>query len=177
MCARSAQAHARTAKLIRLKYNAEVIEHGASMTTIPDDLQKILRDYHRAQKEFQKGNPQPLKDICSHADDVTIIGGMGGVEKGWVRVEKRYEWASSKFASKDEDEHQNETVSLVATPEMAYAVEIERGRIRVAGSDRIQDLVLRVTTIFRREHAEWKLVHRHADPLIEVQPPAVNSQE
>jgi len=24
--------------------------------------------------------------------------------------------------------------------------------------------VLRVTTVFHREHGEWKVVHRHADP-------------
>jgi len=25
--------------------------------------------------------------------------------------------------------------------------------------------VLRVTTVFRREHGVWKVVHRHGDPL------------
>ena len=27
-----------------------------------------------------------------------------------------------------------------------------------------QPYILRVTTVFRREHADWKIVHRHAGP-------------
>ena len=108
------------------------------------------------------------KDICSHADDVTIVGGMGGVEKGWERVEKRYEWASSRFSSANDSELQSEIVSLVATPDMAYAVEIERSTVRMAGSNELQQLALRVTTVFRREGGQRKVVHRHADPLMSV---------
>ena len=29
-----------------------------------------------------------------------------------------------------------------------------------------QDLSLRVTLVFRREGSEWRLAHRHADPLV-----------
>ena len=54
------------------------------------------------------------------ADDVTIIGGWGGVEKGWnAQVEKRYDWASARFAT-DDDERRIENVSTVVTLEMAY---------------------------------------------------------
>jgi ketosteroid isomerase-like protein len=142
------------------------------MPTLSSDLQKAIEQYRRAQKEFVRGNPGPFKEICSHADDVTIAGGWGGVEKGWAaQVEKRYDWASARFAS-DDDERQTENISLVATPEMAYAVDIERSKVRLAGSSEVRALALRVTTIFRREDGQWKLVHRHADPLVDVQPAA-----
>src|SRR5580704_14231923 len=141
--------------------SAESLQTGANMEAVPDDLRKTIEEYHRAEVAFQKGNPQPFKDICSHADDVTIVGGMGGVEKGWARVEKRYEWASSKFSSDNDSEPQSEIVSLVATPDMAYAVEIERSTVRMAGSSELQQLALRVTTVFRREDGQWKVAHRH----------------
>jgi ketosteroid isomerase-like protein len=149
--------------------SAETAQTAANMRAVPEDLQKTIEEYHRAEIAFQKGNPQPFKDICSHADDVTIVGGMGGVEKGWARVEKRYEWAASKFSSDNDSEPQSEIVSLVATPDMAYAVEIERSTTRMAGSSEVQRLALRVTTVFRREDGRWKVVHRHADPLMNVQ--------
>jgi ketosteroid isomerase-like protein len=138
-----------------------------AQTDLPDDLRKTMEEYHRAEVAFQKGDPQPFKDICSHAHYVTIVGGMGGVEKGWANVEKRYEWAASRFST-DNSEPQSEIVSLVATPDMAYAVEIERSAARMAGSSELQQLALRVTTVFRREGGQWKVVHRHADPLMSV---------
>jgi hypothetical protein len=55
-----------------------------------DTFREALEEYHRAQKEFVRGNPQSLKTLCSHADDVTIVGGWGGFEKGWsTQVERR----------------------------------------------------------------------------------------
>jgi ketosteroid isomerase-like protein len=44
-------------------------------------------------------------------------------------------------------------------------VTIERVRAEVGGLPE-QDWSLRVTQVFRRERAEWQLVHRHADPLV-----------
>jgi ketosteroid isomerase-like protein len=140
----------------------------APTVAIPQDLKKTLEEYHRAEIAFQKGDAQPFKDICSHKDDVTIVGGMGGVEKGWSQVEKRYEWAASRFSSDNDSEPESEIVSLVATPDMAYAVEIERSSARMAGSSEVQRLALRVTTVFRREDGQWKVAHRHADPLMNV---------
>ena len=140
--------------------------------TLADDLGGAIARYQLAQKEFVKGNPQPLKDICSHAEDVTVLGGYGGFEKGWsAQVEKRYDWASARFNS-TEDERRIENISQVVTPEMAYTVDIERTKIRLANTSEVRPMALRVTTVFRRENGEWKVVHRHADPLVEVQPAA-----
>jgi ketosteroid isomerase-like protein len=132
------------------------------------DLQQTIAKYRLAQKEFVKGNPQPFKDICSHADDVTIMGGFGGYEKGWrAQVEKRYDWASARFAA-EESEQQVDNISLVVTPELAYSVDIERTKFRLANAHEFRSMALRVTSIFRLEDGDWKLVHRHADPLVDV---------
>jgi ketosteroid isomerase-like protein len=139
------------------------------------DLKETIDQYRLAQKEFVKGNPRPFKEVFSHADDVTIMGGWGGFGKGGVdQVEKRCDWASARFASSD-DERRVENISLVVVPEMAYSVDIERTKIRLANSAEIRSTALRVTTIFRLENGEWKIVHRHADPLVDVQPATAGS--
>jgi ketosteroid isomerase-like protein len=53
--------------------------------------------------------------------------------------------------------------------DLAYTLEIERTGIKAGGSDNIGPVSLRVTTIFRREDGEWRIVHRHADPITSPQ--------
>jgi ketosteroid isomerase-like protein len=48
-----------------------------------------------------------------------------------------------------------------------YTVAIERSEARVAGQDAPASMGLRVTHLFRKEDGEWKMIHRHADPLID----------
>ena len=63
-----------------------------------------------------------------------------------------------------------ETVAKHVTPEFAYIVEIERGEAKVGGSEDVGPWALRATMIFRPEDGEWKIVHRHADPITTSQP-------
>jgi len=139
--------------------------------SIPDGLRAVIEKHHAATNEFIRGNVGPWQDHCSHADDVTIIGGWGGFEKGWAeQVEKRYEWAANRFKGA-EGKIDIENISLVVTDEMAYSVDIERCHVRLAGTDHVRPMALRVTTIYRSEGGGWKMVHRHADPLLNVQGP------
>ena len=64
-----------------------------------------------------------------------------------------------------------ETVTKYVTPELAYVVWIERPKAKVGGSEEITPFALRVTMVFRpEEDGEWKIVHRHADPITTPQP-------
>jgi hypothetical protein len=55
---------------------------------------------------------------------------------------------------------------------LGYIVEIERFDAKMAGTDEIVNIALRVTTIFRRESGEWKVTHRQGDPLVSRIDPA-----
>lgn len=138
---------------------------------IPAGLARALEQHRDAWNEFAKGNAAPWKAHCSHRDDVTIIGAWGGFEMGWAaQVEKRYEWAANRFKGSQRGVD-IDNISLVVTPELAYSVDIERARVRVGDNDHLAAMALRVTTIFRLEDGEWKMVHRHADPLLGLQIP------
>ena len=47
---------------------------------------------------------------------------------------------------------------------------IERVKAKMGGSGDVTPFALRVTMIFRPEDGEWKIVHRHADPITTPQP-------
>jgi hypothetical protein len=55
------------------------------------------------------------------------------------------------------------TLSVGASGDLAYIVGIEHTTANVGGAGP-KSYSLRVTTIFRREDGEWKVVHRHGDP-------------
>jgi ketosteroid isomerase-like protein len=57
-------------------------------------------------------------------------------------------------------------VQTYASGDMAVLVAIERQRCVVGGLPE-QDWSLRVTEVYRRDEGEWRLVHRHADPLVQ----------
>jgi ketosteroid isomerase-like protein len=58
-----------------------------------------------------------------------------------------------------------ELVESYASGDLAVLVAIERQHGEVGGMPD-QDWSLRVTLVFRAEGSEWRLVHRHADPLV-----------
>ena len=63
-----------------------------------------------------------------------------------------------------------ETIEKYVTDELAYIVRVERARAKVGGNEDITPITLRVTMIFSPEEGEWKIVHRHADPITTAQP-------
>jgi ketosteroid isomerase-like protein len=121
-----------------------------------------------ANREMVKGNAEPLKQLYSHQEDITVLGGFGGFERGWSEVEPRLDWAASQFA---EGDFSQEEVTTIVGADLAMTVTIERIDAQIgATKERIHE-ELRVTQIFRREHGAWRLVHRHGDPLVRKQAP------
>jgi hypothetical protein len=58
-----------------------------------------------------------------------------------------------------------EPVQAHGSGDLLVIVMLERQHGQVGGLPD-QDRSLRVTQVYRREDAEWRLVHRHGDPLI-----------
>ena len=54
-----------------------------------------------AQREFMSGDATGLQRLYSHRDDVTVMGGFGGFERGWVELGPRLAWAASQFHGGD----------------------------------------------------------------------------
>jgi ketosteroid isomerase-like protein len=132
-----------------------------------DDLDEVIEQYDLALDEFMRGDPEPVKKIFSHREDVTLANPFFPVGHGWEQVAERLERAASNFR---DGEASFETVEKYVTPELAYLVRIERAKAKVGRSEELAPIALRVTSIFRPEDGTWKVMHRHADPITTAQP-------
>ena len=132
------------------------------------DFDEVVEHYHLALDEYVKGNPEPVKMLCSHREDVTLANPLGPAVRGWEQVAAAAERAASQFSEGESVGF--EIVAKYVTPELAYLVELERVKAKVGGRQEITPFALRVTTIFRPEDGTWKVVHRHADPITTAQP-------
>jgi ketosteroid isomerase-like protein len=137
------------------------------MTTL-DDVDQLNKRYHLASGEFLKGNPEPVKKLWSYREDVSLANPYGPPVRGWDEVAKTIEHASSLRS--DGVFVGYEIVAKYVTAELAYVVQIERAEAKIGGKEEITPYAVRSTMIFRPEDGEWKVVHRHADPITTAQP-------
>lgn len=136
---------------------------------MPDsDFNQMVEQYHAALDEVVRGNSASMKKLMSRRDDVTLANPIGPLVRGWSEVEKTMDRAISQLS--EGEPNQFEIISMHAEDDLAYVAENERGRMKVGGSDQMSSVALRVTTIFRREDGQWKVVHRHADPITTARP-------
>ncbi len=132
------------------------------MATV-EDFDVVVEQFHRAVGELVKGNPEPVKELCSHREDATLANPLGPTVRGWEQVAATIADAASLL--REGEMVGVEIVAKYVTPELGYIVAVERAKAKVGGREDIAPIVLRVTMIFRPEDGVWKLVHRHADPI------------
>jgi ketosteroid isomerase-like protein len=136
--------------------------------TAVDDVDRLIERFQQALGEFVKGNPEPDKELFSRKADVTLANPLGPPVRGGDEVAKTIERAASTI--RDGQTPRFETISKLVTPELAYVVWIERQEAKMGANDELTQFALRVTMIFRPEEGEWKIVHRHAEPITTPQP-------
>ena len=136
--------------------------------TAEDDVDRLVEQYRLALGEFVKGNPESVKELFSHGEDVSLANPLGPPARGWEQVAQVIERAASNF--RDGEMVAFEFVAKYATPALAYAVWLERANVKLGGMEDFAPSTLRVTMVFRPEDGTWKVVHRHADPIIMAQP-------
>ena len=134
-----------------------------------DDVDELIEQYFRAQGEFLRGNPEPMKDLFSRREDVTLANPYGPPVRGWEEVSKGIEHAAS--LRRDGEFVEWQIVAKYVTVELAYVVQIERAEAKIGAREDITSLAVRSTMVFRpEEDGEWKIVHRHADPITTTRP-------
>jgi ketosteroid isomerase-like protein len=124
-------------------------------------LASVLPRLTAADTALHNGDAAPRKAMWSRADPVTLFG-AALMATGWPEIEATFDQLGTQFS--DCTSFDIEVVAAGASGDLAYLVAVEHTTASIGG-DRPAPYALRVTTILRREAGEWKVVHRHADPL------------
>ncbi len=133
------------------------------------DLDEFKERYRRSLEAFIQGDPEPQKSLWSRWEDVTLANPFGPPAQGADEVFKATDLAAA--ALREGEDPTYEVISSYETADLAYELALQGGRMKLGGSPDMIPVMLRVTSIFRREDDGWKVVHRHADPITQGRPP------
>jgi ketosteroid isomerase-like protein len=132
------------------------------------DFDQVVEQNHAATDEFVRGNNKPLEQLYSRRDDVTLGNPFGPFVRGFDEVVETMKRAATYY--RDGKAIGFDLVAKEVTQDLAFVAEVERVSSKIGGSEEETLVSLRVTSIFRNEDGEWKLLHRHADPITSPRP-------
>ncbi|HKU96689.1 MAG TPA: nuclear transport factor 2 family protein [Vineibacter sp.] len=132
-------------------------------TITDEDIAALVHRVATANAALMRGDIDGYLALTPHAPDYTLMAPFGGPPtRGFDTSSERLAALARFFKAGETDV---ELVHAYASGAMVVLVIIERQRAEVGGLP-AQDWSLRVTLVWRREGAEWQLLHRHADPLV-----------
>jgi ketosteroid isomerase-like protein len=134
-------------------------------TITAGDVTELVSSMRQAASAYIAGDIRRYLELMRHADDFTLMSPFGGD----VSREPASSLTDERIAALEEFFHGGEcrleVIDTHASGDLAVLVVVERQHGKV-GHLPDQDYSLRVTLVFRRDAEGWRLVHRHADPLV-----------
>jgi len=132
-------------------------------TVTAADVDELVARMGEAASAYIGGEIRRYFDLMQHADDFTLMEPFGGeTARGSVVTDERIAGLEEIFRG---GECTLDVVATYASGNLAVLVVVERQHGTV-GDYEPQDWSLRATLVFRRTDGVWRLVHRHADPLV-----------
>lgn len=126
-------------------------------------ITELVRRSAEANNALMRGDIDAYRALITLTDDFTLMSPFGGTPtRSTDMTAERWE-AMGRFFGNGALEQ--ELVQAYGSADMVVLAIIEHGRSEVGGLP-AQGWPLRVTLVYRREGTEWRLAHRHADPLV-----------
>ena len=130
--------------------------------TNAQQLEEAIAQSHRALEAILNGDPSLYLALFADRDDITLGNPFGPFGQGRAAVAATLANAANKY---QRGTARVERVALYGDANFICLVEIEHDRAQLTGSNEYSEFSVRVTSIYERIGGQWKLVHRHADPI------------
>jgi ketosteroid isomerase-like protein len=127
-----------------------------------DAVAKLIQLSNDSNAALMRGDIDKYRALLTVTNEFTLMSPFGGTpSRGSAYTSETWEKMGRFFKS---GTFKQEVVQSYGSADMVVLALIERAYVEVGGLP-AQDWALRVTLVYRRNGAEWHLVHRHADPL------------
>jgi ketosteroid isomerase-like protein len=117
-----------------------------------------------AEIALHNGDAAPRRANWSRNDPVTVLGAWKSAT-GQKELSDLFGELEATFS--DCVSYSHEIVAADVVGDLAYTVGYEHTQASVNGEPRTYSL--RATQVYRREHGEWKVAHRHADTVSDAE--------
>ncbi|RAK57414.1 nuclear transport factor 2 family protein [Phenylobacterium deserti] len=126
-------------------------------------VEQLIARAERQAQLFNAGRMREWNALVGIGDGFTLMEPFGGATShGFNPTEEKLAKLAKNFRN---GTARLEIDQTYASKDMVVLVYVERNDGEVHGLPN-QDWSLRVTQVFQRQGDGWKLVHRHADPLV-----------
>lgn len=134
----------------------------AEAATADDVIAGLLAHTQEGNAALMRGDADTYRKMVAIADDFTLMSPFGGEpSKASQYTAEKWDRMARFFKN---GTHKQEVVQSYSSQDLVVLALIERDEVEVGGLP-LQEWALRVTLVYRRDGTQWRLVHRHADPL------------
>ncbi|WP_156256534.1 YybH family protein [Sandarakinorhabdus oryzae] len=135
----------------------------AKAPALPPALEQAVTQSHEALRKILNGDPSGYAALFADRDDITLGNPFGPFGKGPAEVRARLANAATKY--RDGSVRGVDRIASYGSGDTIVLVEVEHGRAKLGTSPDFADFSARVTSVYQRTGKQWRLVHRHADPI------------
>jgi len=130
-----------------------------------ESFDSFMRKRAEASRAYVNGDSAPLDRILAQCGTASFFPPTGGSERGAKEVIARYDRDARSFGKGGET--QLEELQSASAGDVGFWTGFQSAQVKMGDGSEPVSMKLRITELFRRIEGEWKMVHRHADPMAE----------